>query len=135
MQNHLSNNLEELSSLLPFRELRVFKPEIFHDSTKIFDLNKGPASQSSPPQFLHKGFLITACLDVVSCFNLQNVYALCKKTKTLQQPRLRMKLRYKNIEFHRCALSSSSSNHKQVKLITGGFAEVSVFMSGAAIAL
>lgn len=54
-------------------------PKIFHRSTKIFDLNKVPASQSSPPQFLHKGFLITVCLDVVSCFNLQSVSAKAQK--------------------------------------------------------
>lgn len=57
-------------------------PKIFHESTKIFALNKGPASQSSPPQFLHKGILITARLNVVSCFNLQNVSAVMQKKKT-----------------------------------------------------
>lgn len=56
-------------------------PKIFQYSTKSFDLNKGAASQSSPPQFLRKGFSITARLDVVSCFNLQNVFAVMPKKK------------------------------------------------------
>lgn len=56
MQNHLGNILEEICSLPLFRKLFVFMPKMFHESTKIFDLNKGPATPSLPPQFLHKGF-------------------------------------------------------------------------------
>lgn len=40
-----------------FSENSVFlMPKIFHESTNIFDLNKSPASQSSPPRFCIKVF-------------------------------------------------------------------------------
>lgn len=46
MRNHLGNNLEETFSLSSFSENDVFLC-LSHESTMIFDWNKGPASQSS----------------------------------------------------------------------------------------
>lgn len=84
MRNHLGNNLGDLSLLL-FRELRVFMPKILRKSTKIFHLNKGPASHSSSSQFLYEGILMTACLDVSALICKMFLLVCKKKTPTFAQ--------------------------------------------------